>query len=195
MPFKQPDPWSNQFFKNIKVRDDVVIPVKDFNVWPLYPDHRWIYDKLAVALSQELKAAPHGVPSPSYPVFSEHVSSDAAVMDGVVVWWSHTTGISAGEGSFNYWHIHAKAMPEIENYCSAWSDKHLAGYTGMANFETIGGRIIEAHLRLTNQWPDLYGKGWLDAIVRLYTEKRWVFEAGFRARDMLSEAFGLDKEQ
>ncbi|KAF9376675.1 hypothetical protein CPC16_012204 [Podila verticillata] len=86
-------------------------------------------------------------------------------------------------------------MPEIENYCSAWSDKHLAGYTRMANFETIGGRIIEAHLRLTNQWPDLYGKGWLDAVVRLYTEKRWVFEAGFRARDMLSEAFGLDKEQ
>ncbi|KAF8941724.1 hypothetical protein BGZ52_013293, partial [Haplosporangium bisporale] len=73
MPFKQPDPWSNQFFKNIKVRDDVVIPVKDFNVWPLYPDHRWIYDKLAVALSQELKAAPHGVPSPSYPVFSKPI--------------------------------------------------------------------------------------------------------------------------
>lgn len=105
----------------------------------------------------------------------EHVSSDAAVVDGVVVWWRHTTGISAGEGSFNYWHIHAKAMPEIENYCSAWSDKHLAGYTGMANFETIGGQIIEAHLRLTNQWPDLYGKGWLDAVVRLYTEKRWGF--------------------
>ena len=34
-----------------------------------------------------------------------------------------------------------------------------AGYTGMVNFETIGGRIIEAHLRFADQWPDLYGGG------------------------------------
>lgn len=305
MPILWVVPWRNQFFQNVKCADDVVVPTKDFHIWPMYPNHRWIYDKLAVALSQGLQAAPHGVPPTSYPVFSkpimnlrgmgagsmvipdeathlanlqpghfwstlltgEHVSSDAAVVDGTVVWWRHTTGISAGEGSFDYWHIHAKPMPEIESYCSAWSEKHLAGYTGMANFETIGGRIIEAHLRLTDQWPDLYGKGWLDAVIRLYGEERWVFddsdckegfsvilftqhgrqryphpsvesmaavlaepgvvsvqipfhanhdtskysmppggfrlaiinatslEAGFRARDMLSEAFGLDKEQ
>ena len=35
--------------------------------------------------------------------------------------------------------------------------RHLRGYTGMVNFETIGGRIIEAHLRFADQWPDLYG--------------------------------------
>ena len=50
-------------------------------------------------------------------------------------------------------------MPEIEDWCGAWSREHLAGYTGMANFETIGGRIIEAHLRFADQWPDLYGPG------------------------------------
>ncbi|KAF9335722.1 hypothetical protein BG006_010795 [Podila minutissima] len=304
MPILWLDPWRSQFFQDIQCPKDVVVPIKDFHTWQMYPDHRWIYDKLAVALSQGLHAAPHGVIPPSFPVFSkpimnlrsmgagsrvipdeatylatlqpghfwstlltgEHVSSDVAVVDGTIVWWRHTTGISAGQGSFDYWHIHVKPMPEIERYCEAWSQKHLAGYTGMANFETIGGRIIESHLRLTDQWPDLYGKGWVDAVVRLYEEKKWVFddsncqegfsvvlytqhgreryphpseesmaavravpgvmsvqitfhanhdtafysmppggfrlavinatylEAGYRARDMLSKAFGLDKD-
>ena len=36
------------------------------------------------------------------------------------------------------------------------------------NSETIGGRIIEVHLRFSDQWPDLYGAGWVEAVVRLY---------------------------
>ena len=39
--------------------------------------------------------------------------------------------------------------------------------------ETIGGTLIEVHLRFADQWPDLYGAGWLDAIVELYTRRRW----------------------
>ena len=38
----------------------------------------------------------------------------------------------------------------------------------MVNFETIDARIIEVHLRFSDQWPDLYGAGWTDALVRLY---------------------------
>ena len=49
----------------------------------------------------------------------------------------------------------------------------FAGYTGMLNLETIGGRIIEVHLRFADQWPDLYGKGWVEALVRLYEHERW----------------------
>src|SRR5262245_62875867 len=43
----------------------------------------------------------------------------------------------------------------------------------MLNLETIGGRIIEAHLRFTDQWPDLYGPGWIDSLVGLYREHHW----------------------
>ena len=68
-------------------------------------------------------------------------------------------GATAPGGTFDYWHIHAEAMPDIEDWCGAWARKHLAGYTGMVNFETIGSRIIEAHLRFADQWPDLYGRG------------------------------------
>jgi hypothetical protein len=45
----------------------------------------------------------------------------------------------------------------------------------MVNIETIGGRIIEAHLRFADQWPDLYGQRWLEAVVHLYQYGRWEF--------------------
>jgi hypothetical protein len=36
------------------------------------------------------------------------------------------------------------------------------------------------HLRFADQWPDLYGDGWLDAIVELYTRRRWRFSDAHR---------------
>lgn len=214
MPILQTDPWRTQFFRSVACPEDVTIPTKDWEAWGLLPKHRWIYDKLAVALSQGLDAAPHGVPPPFYPVFSKpmmnlrsmgagslaipdeatyrtsmqpghfwatlltgaHVSTDAAVVDGHVRWWRHATGATAPAGTFDYWHVHSEAMPEIEDWCGAWSAKHLAGYTGMINFETIGGRIIEAHLRFADQWPDLYGAGWVEALVGLYADGDWRFD-------------------
>ena len=214
MPIYQTDPWRVQFFEQVDCPDEVIIPTKDWEAWTLYPRHRWIYDKLAVALSQGLEAAPHGVIPPRFPVFSKpmmnlrsmgagslaiadadsyqaalspghfwctllsgaHVSTDAAIVDGRAVWWRHATGSTAPGGTFDYWHIHAEAMPEIEDWCGAWALRHLAGYTGMVNFETIGSRIIEAHLRFADQWPDLYGPGWVEALVRLYGRGEWVFD-------------------
>src|SRR5207253_1419948 len=152
--------------------------------WRLYPAYRWVYDKLAVATSQGLDAAPHGVAPGRYPVFSkpvynlrgmgigsrvirsaedlaeiipghfwmtllegDHVSTDVALVGGEPQWWRHATGDPSGEGTFDHWHIRAEANPAVEAWCGAWARKHLAGYDGMANFETIGGRIIEVHLR------------------------------------------------
>ena len=191
MPICEADPWRFQYFEHVACPPDVRISTEDPDSWEWFPAHRWIYDKLAVALSQGLEAAPHGVMPPSFPVFSKpimnlrgmgtgsqpigsaeeyraaltaghfwctlltgaHVSTDVALVDGEARWWRHTTGATAPGGTFDHWLIHAEAMPEIEDWCGAWSRKHLRGYTGMANFETIGGRIIEAHLRFADQWP------------------------------------------
>jgi len=211
MPIHEADPWRLQYFSHVQTAAD--ISTEDSDAWQWYPAHRWVYDKLAVALSQGLEAGPHGTPPPRFPIFSKpivnlkgmgvgsrllrsqddydkhaapghfwmtllhghHVSSDLAVVDGEPRWWRHVTGKPAGEGTFDYWTIHAEPDAEIERRCGAWVQKHLAGYTGMLNLETIGGTIIEVHLRFADQWPDLYGPGWVDAVVRLYEKGIWDF--------------------
>jgi hypothetical protein len=106
----------------------------------------------------------------------EHVSTDAAVENGRILWWRHCCGTPAAEGTFDYWTVEAEPRPPLEAYLSGWVARHLEGYTGMLNLETIGGRIIDAHLRFSDQWPDLYGAGWLAAVVGLYRDGRWSFD-------------------
>jgi hypothetical protein len=103
----------------------------------------------------------------------DHVSTDAAVIDGEAVWWRHTVGKSLECGTFDHWMVLREARSEIEQYCGDWLRRHLKGYTGCVNFETIGTKIIEAHLRFADQWPDLYGPGWIEAVVGLYTSGEW----------------------
>lgn len=106
----------------------------------------------------------------------EHVSTDVAVEKGKPKWWRHAMGLPADKGMFDYWTIFAAAHPAVEAYVGAWIAKNLADYTGMLNFETIGARIIELHLRFTDQWPDIYGgRPWVEALVGLYAKKRWRF--------------------
>jgi len=119
-----------------------------------------------------------------------HVSSDVAVVDGEPRWWRHATGKPAGEGTFDYWTVHAEPDADIETRCGAWTQKHLASYTGMLNLETIGGTIIEAHLRFADQWPDLYGPGWVDALVGLYENHDWDFYDDDRSEGYSVVLFG-----
>lgn len=105
----------------------------------------------------------------------EHVSSDAAVVDGRPKWWRHVIGKPLDGGMFDYWIVLAEPCDEIETYCGDWLQANLTGYTGMVNFETIGTRIIEVHLRFSDQWPDLYGRDWTKALVGLYAGGRWDF--------------------
>jgi hypothetical protein len=213
MPICEADPWRLQYFEQVDCPPDVLIPTEDPDAWEWYPRYRWVYDKVAVALSQGLAAAPHGVEPPAFPVFSKpisnlkgmgvgsrvlrsaaeyarhyapghmwmdlldgrHVSSDVAVVDGAPMWWRHVTGKPDKEGTFDYWTIHAAPDSEIEGRCGDWIARNFAGYTGLLNLETIGGGIIEAHLRFADQWPDLYGAGWVEAIVRLYRDRCWTF--------------------
>jgi hypothetical protein len=120
----------------------------------------------------------------------EHVSTDVAVVDGDARWWRHTVGTPIGDGMFDHWTVLAEARPEIEAYCGAWVRRHLGGYTGILNVETIGGRIIEIHLRFSDQWPDLYGAGWVDALVELYAHGRWTYADGTRRTGFSVVLFG-----
>ncbi len=228
MPIIERDPWRMQYFEGVSCPDDVVIPTDDEHAYVLYPEHRWIYNKLLVCDSQGVAAAPHGVPPHAYPVFSkpiynmhgmgvggmtinseeelaanmnaghmwmelmqgEHVSSDVVLVGGEAQWWRHTVGRTLGEGVFDYWTVLAEERPAIERYCGDWLRANLRGYTGAVNVETIGGRIIEAHLRFADQWPDLYGDRWLEAIVELYARRRWRYADADRREGYSVVLFG-----
>ena len=73
MPVCEIDPWRMQYFARVPCPADVFIPTEDSDAWLWNPAHRWIYDKLAVAASQGLDAAPHGVSPSHYPVFSKPI--------------------------------------------------------------------------------------------------------------------------
>jgi hypothetical protein len=111
------------------------------------------------------------------PVFQgTHVSTDVAVAKGRPRWWRHTTGKPGPRGTFDFWTVHTSPRPALERRLGGWVRKHLAGFSGIVNFETIGGRIIECHLRMSEQWLDLNGPGWLAAVVRLYDKGIWGFD-------------------
>jgi hypothetical protein len=120
----------------------------------------------------------------------EHVSSDAAVIEGKVHDLRHTQGLSLPGGLFDYWIIESQPKSALEDYLGAWIAAHLPGYTGMVNLESIGGHIIEVHLRVTDQWPDLYGKQWLEAVVALYSRATWPSLAAPRRRGYSIALFG-----
>src|ERR1700738_3288720 len=69
MPICEIDPWRMQYFERVACPADVFISTEDSDSWNWYPRHRWVYDKVAVALSQGLRAAPHGVEPPGFPGF------------------------------------------------------------------------------------------------------------------------------
>jgi hypothetical protein len=106
----------------------------------------------------------------------EHISTDCAVVDGTMVWLRHAIGHPWHQGMFTHWVIENTQRAELELFLSSWIARHMTGYTGMMNFETIGGAMIEAHLRFADQWCDLYGRPWLEALVGLYAEATWTLE-------------------
>jgi len=106
-------------------------------------------------------------------IVGEHVSTDAAVVDGEPKWWRHTIGKALDDGMFDYWTVLAEPLPQIEAYCGEWMRRNLKGYSGIVNFETISGTIIECHLRMSDQWVDLYGPGWVESVVTLYANRYW----------------------
>ncbi|HYL72263.1 MAG TPA: hypothetical protein VEY89_13265 [Candidatus Dormibacteraeota bacterium] len=228
MPFCEADPWRRQYFEDIPCPPQVRIPTEDPDAYQWYPAYRWVYNKLAVAESQGLECAPHGVRPPSFPVFSkpiinlhgmgvgsrvlpdlatyereetaghfwmplltgEHVSTDVVVERGRTRWFRHCLGSPGVGGTFDYWTIEARRREPLVAYLDAWVGRHLAGYTGMFNAETIGDRIIEAHLRVADQWPDLYESGWLEAVVGLYSEGAWKAPGGERRTGYSVALFG-----
>lgn len=194
------------------------VAVNDAAAWRLNPDHRRVYDKLAVALDQGLVAAPCGVSpldlglAPSAPLFVKPItnlagmslgagrcragqigepgncppghfwceylrgaqtSSDCLVLDGQPLWYAHTAAAAQRNRQRPLWWRVGVPLAELEPALARWVTAWLPGYTGICNLEMIGGRVIEAHLRGSNGFFDLYGDGFIASWVALVDQRRW----------------------
>ena len=72
---------------------------------------------------------------------------------GQILWSAQATGVPSDRfGRFDLWALHdAPIEPEL-TMVNEWCRVHLGDYAGPLNVESIGGQIIEAHLRLSTDW-------------------------------------------
>jgi len=75
---------------------------------------------------------------------------------------------------FDYWETVTPDPPEIDRLYR-WIGRHMDGYTGCLNLETLGGMIIEAHLRMGDikRIPDT---ALLQAVVDVYAGGGWHYD-------------------
>ena len=51
MPIIENDPWREQYFERVRCPKGVVIPTDDGDAYDLFPQERWVYNKLLIAES------------------------------------------------------------------------------------------------------------------------------------------------
>ena len=73
MPIVERDPWRMQYFEDVPCPEALFISTEDGDSYRLYPEHRWIYNKMMIADSQGLANGPHGLEPQHFPVFSKPI--------------------------------------------------------------------------------------------------------------------------
>jgi len=102
----------------------------------------------------------------------EQYTTDLVIISGKIQWMCSMLVEKDNYGSFKQFSI--SFIPEsITKVLISWIDKYLSTFTGVINIETIGNYIIECHLRLSAQFVDLYGNGWIDNVISLYKNYTW----------------------
>jgi hypothetical protein len=97
----------------------------------------------------------------------DHISTDVLVLDGNILWHSHTQGYPLEGGTFDRWDVNIQCDENLLRYLIRFVRQNFRGFNGPMNLETIGGKIIEMHLRFADQWPDLYSPDFMEAVVML----------------------------
>lgn len=108
----------------------------------------------------------------------DHISVDFIVKNGMIQEAFLFRGEKLQHGAFDYWEL----LHEDEHYFEyrlvhTWVEENLKGYTGCVNVEAIGGKIIEAQLRMGD--IDRLGDPTLmQAIHDLYASGQWDWQPG-----------------
>ena len=102
-------------------------------------------------------------------------SIDVALYNGIIRWTYAMKAHKDHLGCFTLFE-HTDVPTVLQERIEDWRHDHLSGFTGVVNFEFIGEAIIECHLRMSPQFIDLYGEGWLEKVIELYEGKNVLFE-------------------
>ena len=121
----------------------------------------------------------------------EHLSSDCLLRDGELLMTIHTLASAEKDHERALWWRVGVELPGQDALLKAWLRTALPGYTGLCNLETIDGRVIEAHLRGSNGFFDLYGAEFIAVWVALVEHRQWT--GGCRIPGgMVASLFGDD---
>lgn len=107
-----------------------------------------------------------------------HLSSDMVIVDGVCQWIYTMQAFEDDCGNISRYECSNDDFMECVDKMKLWALKNLKGYTGVVNVESMGGKIIDCHLRMTPRFVDLYGKDWLKSVVVLYDKGSWHYDQG-----------------
>lgn len=190
------DPWEYNYISNLVGMHKV--PWSDRVAWAWYPEKRWLYDKLAVSLSQGLRGRSKGFAWPGS-ILRPRINLEGLGRGTRRVWWPQrippthftqrylkgeyiTTDFIVLDGEVvDFFTFRAQkrglVFTEFESLPGRYSpaarkfvEKHID--FGVVNVETIGDTVIEVHLRPSLQFYDISG-GLLSQLPLMYTARAW----------------------
>lgn len=191
------EPWRSNLYPDTAIH----IPVHDATAWQTYLEHRWVYDRLRLALSLDMTAAPCGVPTDIRPVVikpitnlwrvggSELIEEGQEIPHRVGWFWMPyfrgrhlSTDIIVSYGKL-WWQATAEAEDSVVfGQPRAWhllsrptgvNVSGLSGFRGVMNIESIDGQVIGIHLRPSNHLVDLYPDWFAETLIEFYSGKPW----------------------
>ena len=77
------DPGEEQYFVDINVPENTIIPCGDPSAYVTYPKHNWVYNKIELCKTQDIPQYPHGVPPHHFPVISKPITNLYGMSQGV----------------------------------------------------------------------------------------------------------------
>jgi len=197
VPVCEIDPWRTQYFRRVPCPEDVFIPTEDSDAWLWNPDHRWVYDKLAVALSQGFEAAPHGVSPPHYPVFSKPIYNLKGMGVGSRPLHSESDYTAAYQPG-HFWttllegdHVSSDVVV-IDGEPKWWRHAHgVTGDRGTFDYWEVGAGHNPAVEGWVRQWSREHLRGY-SGIINLETIGARIIEVHLRFADQWPDLYGGD---
>ena len=104
----------------------------------------------------------------------DHLSHDVILREGKPEHVVTFVGHPLSGRRFDYWET-VDTPRAVLDYVHGWLARHLPDFTGCVNLETIGGCIIEVHLRM-GDIKRIADRALMQAVVDVYAGKPWRYE-------------------